>query len=201
MSSNRVGRSDLNEQRAAYRRRKAEREEHEKTDAYKRAPVLSISAYRPQSKGGRRDGRKGIRADFSLKPLAKGTIYQTIHNTITVGKTKNKYVFTEAWTVMPKGRKSPIIQNGTDSFLISNSDVAKGAGVMKIRARAWFEPGPIDASFERGTGDNLWGMLHGIIGIRRAPKFARVLVRKVQAKWEKGGPLQWTGGTGGVSAR
>ena len=118
-----------------------------------------------------------------MSPIVDGTIYQTIK---TAG-----LVWTEAWTVRKSGRKSPIEQNGTDSFLVARSDLEK-AGELIIEAEAWFEPGVADMAadgFEQGDSDDLWGTLWGHEGAREIPIGAQSIVRNVKLHWKRGGPV------------
>jgi hypothetical protein len=58
-----AGPSDL--QRAEYRQRKSEREEYEQTDEYKRAPVLTLSAYlHVRARGDEGEARSGSQSIY-----------------------------------------------------------------------------------------------------------------------------------------
>ena len=143
------------------------------------SPLLSLGKYTKQNK----KNLVGFKANFKLSPIANGTIYQVIR---TAG-----LVWTEAWTVRKSGRKSPIDQNGTDSFLVARSDLEK-SGKLIIEAVAWFEPGVADMAaegFEQGESDDLWGTLWGHEGAREIPIGTQSIVRRVRLHWKKGGPI------------
>ena len=118
-----------------------------------------------------------------MSTIVDGTIYQVIR---TAG-----LVWTEAWTVRAAGRKSPIDQNGTDSFLVSTGDL-ENQGELIIEAEAWFETGVADMAadgFEQGDSDDLWGTLWGHEGAREIPIGAQSIVRNVKLHWKRGGPV------------
>jgi hypothetical protein len=153
--------------------------------------------------------RTGIKAQFVLQfpknPPKKGkkkgknkeincTIYQTVRLATTLGEDKNWEVhdFTEAWERKSGRRKSRRLdQGGIDSFLIPNDFVARGNGHVIFNAVAWVEPGGVDDTYRKGTDDSLWGGLFGRMHMRKPPAGAQMLTRVVNAKWEKGGRIQW----------
>lgn len=151
--------------------------------------MLSIGAYRKLNI----DTRTGFYAKFKLRHPEKGVIYQKVnlHYTTDVkGDKPAKWSFTEAWGVNPKN-KQKIEQDGTDAFLVNTGDVAEHGGKVRFKTVAWFEPGEIDSSFKVGEDDDPWGTLRGKTGQRAVPVGARVVKRKVVAKWEKGGKVTW----------
>ena len=133
---------------------------------------LSIGPY----KSLKHRSRAGVVAYFMLKPKPikqNGTIYQTVDMKYKLGTGKFKrYRYTEAWTV--DQRKRPQIElKGADSFLIDLIDVREhDTGSLVLTTQAWYESGPVDVSYDRGIGDQLWGYLHGNTNIRKVPKGA-----------------------------
>ena len=78
-----------------------------------------------------------------------------------------------------------------DFFLVNGRDhVNAGEGTLHIEATAWFEPGPIDATFEQGNDDQLWGRLYGTNELRPVPPGTQTLVRDVTLQWPRGGPVR-----------
>ena len=134
--------------------------------------------------------RSGVVAHFILKPKPireNGTIYQTVDMKYKLGTGKvRQYRYTEAWIV--DQRKRPQIElKGADSFLIDLNDVREhGSGSLVITTVAWYESGPVDTSYDRGAGDQLWGSLHGSSKIRKVQKGESVIKRKVNASWKVG---------------
>ena len=61
---------------------------------------------------------------------------------------------------------------------------------LHVRATAWFEPGPIDAPFEQGDDEQLWGRLYGTNELRPVPLGTQTLVRDVTLQWPRGGPVR-----------
>ena len=147
---------------------------------------LSIGPY----KSLRYKSRSGVVAHFVLKPKPirqNGTIYQTVDMKYKLGTDKLKrYRFTEAWVVDQRTRPQ-IELKGADSFLIDMNHVREyDTGSLVLNVVAWFESGPVDLSFARGTGDHLWGMLHGSNKVRKVPKGQSVIKRNVKASWKNG---------------
>jgi len=147
---------------------------------------LSIGPY----KSIKHRSRAGIVAHFILKPKPikhNGTIYQTVDMKYKLGTGKFKrYRYTEAWVV--DQRKRPQIElKGADSFLIDMSHVREyDTGSLVLTTQAWYESGPVDASYDRGSGDELWGYLHGSTKIRKVLAGESVIKRKVKAYWKAG---------------
>ena len=83
-----------------------------------------------------------------------------------------------------------IDQGGTDFFLVTREHVMEGEGTLHIQATAWFEPGPIDASFEQGDDEQLWGRLYGTNELRPVPDGALTVDRDVSLRWSRGGPVR-----------
>jgi hypothetical protein len=162
--------------------------EEEKEEEKEPEPVLYTTDYVRNRKHGKR--LQGFRLDFKLRNPIRGTIYQTIQSTLTVGDRVEPYSFTEAWRVRPQRRKSKIDQNGTDSFLVPGDQVNEADGQLDVIATAWFEPGEIDDSFEKGTDEQLWGLLYGHNEMRAVPEGAQTIYRHVLLKWKKGGPVE-----------
>jgi hypothetical protein len=156
-----------------------------------------MSDYREQSSGPADTGRTGISADFSLQfPGEKidCTIYQAVQLAYSVdGQVSHPpYAYTEAWEARYSSRrKSPIDQNGTDSLLVYNGDVAQGKGLLTVLAVAWVERGGVDPDYAVGAGDELWGNLFGVTGLRPAPAGAQKLTRYVRGVWAMGGPIHF----------
>jgi hypothetical protein len=155
-------------------------------------PVLSISAYKRQSIGTAATGRKGIRADLRVAPLADCTVYQVVEYRYAFKGVTSSKIYTEAWTVKCRGRKprAAIEQNGTDSCLVSNSHVQQSAGELRLITTAWIEPGKVDRALGVGAGSQLWGSLRGVMGARPIPDGSQVLEREIWIIWPKGGPFQ-----------
>ena len=122
------------------------------------------------------------------------TIYQAIQLAYSVdGQVSHPfYAFTEAWEARYSSRrKSPIDQNGTDSLLVCNGDVMGGKGLLTMLAVAWVEPGRVDPEYAVGVGDELWGKLFGVMGLRSAPDGAQKMTRYVRGVWAVGGPVHF----------
>lgn len=151
-------------------------------------PVLYTTEYVRNRKHGKR--LQGFRLDFKLRNPIRGTIYQTIQSTLTVGDRVESYSFTEAWLVRPQRRKSKIDQNGTDSFLVPRETVNEADGQLDVIATAWFEAGELDETYEKGTDEQLWGLLYGHNEMRAVPEDAQFIYRHVLLKWKKGGPVE-----------
>jgi hypothetical protein len=148
---------------------------------------LTIGAY----KSIKYKSRSGIVAHFKLTPKPKpikekGTIYQTVHMQYKLDAKLHRYKFTEAWSIDPRTRPQ-IELKGADSFLIDMNDVhAHDSGSLILTTVAWYESGPVDKSYVRGTGDELWGILHGSGKIRKVPSGVSVIKRRVRASWKMG---------------
>ena len=147
---------------------------------------LSIGPY----KSLKHRSRSGIVAHFMLKPKPikqNGTIYQTVDMKYKLGSGKSKrHRYTEDWAV--DQRKRPQIElKGADSFLIDMNHVREhDTGSLVLITQAWYESGPVDASYARGSGDELWGYLHGCTKIRKIPKDESIMKRHVKAYWKSG---------------
>ena len=120
---------------------------------------LTAGPYRPLEV----DVRTGLAADFRLTPAPteKGIIYQQVSISYKAEgeRTPTLYLFTEAWVVNPRRKKTPVIdQGGTDAFMVSTHDVQQFGGVVKIVTMAWHEAGALDKAFKKGRGRSLWGI-------------------------------------------
>jgi hypothetical protein len=69
--------------------------------------------------------------------------------------------------------------------------VAQGKGLLTMLAVAWVERGGVDPNFAVGVGDELWGHLFGLTGLRQAPAGAQKLTRYVRGVWVMGGPIHF----------
>ena len=137
--------------------------------------------------------RSGIKATFKLSgPATIGAIYQNVDMIYTSDGKKQRYTYSELWTVSKKNKKRSIELSGVDSILIKNDHIDKHDGSLVIKLVAFFEPGPFDTKFERTEhGHALWGVLRGSAKKRRVPRGAAVLKRHIRVTWKKGQKPKW----------
>jgi len=137
--------------------------------------------------------RSGVKASFKLGgPVTIGGIYQNVDMTYTLDGEKQRYTYSELWTVSKSNKKRSIELGGVDSFLIDHDHIDKYDGSLVLKLVAWFEPGPYDPKFQRTEhGNALWGVLRGSDKKRRVPRGATTVKRTVKATWKKGQKPKW----------
>ena len=137
--------------------------------------------------------RSGVKATFKLSgPVTIGGIYQNVDMTYTLDGEKQRYTYSELWTVSKSNKKRSIELGGVDSFLIDHDHIDKYDGSLVLKLNAWFETGPFDTKFQRTEhGHALWGVLRGSAKKRRVPRGAATLKRHVRVTWKRGQKPKW----------
>ena len=137
--------------------------------------------------------RSGVKSTFKLGgPLTIGGIYQNVDMTYALDGEKQRYTYSELWTVSKSNKKRSIELGGVDSFLIDHDHIDKYDGSLLLKLNAWFEAGPFDTKFQRTEhGHALWGVLRGSAKKRRVPRGAATLKRHVRVTWKRGQKPKW----------
>ena len=123
---------------------------------------------------------EGMRVRIQLKPNKKAnyTAYQNI--TVRIGK--DKYKYSEAWTLNTS-------KTQYDTFSVPEELRDQ---TYRSTAEMWIEKGGVDKSYQKGKlyrADTPWGMTKGRMKMRKVPPGTKVTRRKTVMKWSKDGTI------------
>ena len=113
-------------------------------------------------------GNEGMRVRIQLKPNKKAnyTAYQNI--TVRIGK--DKYKYSEAWTLNTS-------KTQYDTFSVPEELRDQ---TYRSTAEMWIEKGGVDKSYQKGklySADTPWGMTKGRMKMRKVPPGTKVTRR------------------------
>jgi|EP01046_Picozoa_sp_COSAG06_P000235 hypothetical protein len=125
-------------------------------------------------------GPEGMRVRIQLKPNKKASY--TAYQNITVRIGKDKYEYSEAWSLNSS-------KTQYDTFSVPE-DLRKHT--YRSTAEMWIEKGGVDKSYTVGklySADTPWGLTKGSSKMRKVPVGTKVLYRKTVMKWSKDGTI------------